>query len=67
MITSAANTARSCDVVIIDLRRAGLPAASVVRSAKIACIEPSRIERRVGRLNKSAARNVGQKLRGFLG
>jgi mRNA-degrading endonuclease toxin of MazEF toxin-antitoxin module len=39
----------------------------VVRSAKIACIEPSRIERRVGRLNKSAARNVGQKLRGFLG
>ncbi len=45
----------SCDVAITDLKRAGLPAASVVRPAKIACIEPSRIERRVGRLDKSAA------------
>ena len=67
MITSAANTPWSCDVAITDLKRAGLPAPSVVRSAKIACIEPSRIERRVGRLDKSAARNVGQRLRGFLG
>ncbi|MFY9892753.1 MAG: type II toxin-antitoxin system PemK/MazF family toxin [Xanthobacteraceae bacterium] len=66
MITSAANPPWSCDVAITDLKRAGLPAASVV-PAKIACIEPSRIERRVGRLDKSAARNGGQRLRGFLG
>jgi len=67
MITSAANPPLSCDVAITDLKRAGLPAPSVVRPAKIACIEPSRNERRVGRLDKSAARNVGQRLRGFLG
>ena len=67
MITSADNKAWSSDVVIADLRRAGLPAPSVVRVAKIACIEPGRIDRRVGRLDKTAARAVAQKLRGFLG
>jgi len=67
MITSAGNEAWSSDVEITDLKRAGLPAASVVRTAKIACIEPGRIDRRAGRLDKGAARSVGQKLRGFLG
>jgi hypothetical protein len=38
----------------------------VVRPAKIACIEPSRIDRCIGRLDKAEARKVGQKLRGFL-
>ncbi len=67
MITSADNEAWSSDVAIADLKRAGLPASSVVRVAKIACIEPGRIERRVGRLDKVVAKVVGQKLRGFLG
>ncbi len=67
MITSADNEAWSSDVAITDLKRAGLPAPSVVRVAKIACIKPGRIDRRVGRLDKAAARMVGQKLRGFLG
>ncbi len=67
MITSADNEAWSSDVVIADLKRAGLPAPSVVRPAKIACIEPGRIDRRAGRLDKAAAKAVGQKLRGFLG
>jgi mRNA interferase MazF len=67
MITSADNEAWSSDVAITDLKRAGLPAPSVVRIAKIACIEPGRIDRRVGRLDKAVARAVGQKLRGFLG
>jgi mRNA interferase MazF len=67
MITSADNEAWSSDVAITDLRRAGLPAPSVVRVAKIACIEPGRIDRRVGRLDKTTARVVGQRLRGFLG
>jgi len=67
MITSADNEAWSSDVAITDLKRAGLPAPSVVRVAKIACIEPGRIDRRVGRLDKAAARSVSQKLRGFLG
>jgi mRNA interferase MazF len=67
MITSADNEAWSSDVAITDLKRAGLPAPSVVRTAKIACIEPTRIDRRLGRLEKAAARTAAQKLRGFLG
>jgi mRNA interferase MazF len=67
MITSAENEPWSSDVAIADLRRAGLPAPSVVRPAKIACIDPGRIDRRLGRLDKAAARNVAQILRRFLG
>jgi mRNA interferase MazF len=67
MITSAENAPWSCDVTIADLARAGLPAPSVVRTAKIACIEPARIERRAGRLDKAAAKAVAQKLKGFMG
>jgi mRNA interferase MazF len=67
MITSAANEPWSCDVAIANLARAGLPAPSVVRTAKIACIEPARLERSAGRLDKAAAKAVAQKLNGFLG
>ena len=67
MITSADNEAWSSDVAIADLARAGLPAPSVVRPAKLACIDPQRIDRRIGTLDKAAARMVGQRLRGFLG
>jgi mRNA interferase MazF len=67
MITSAENERWPSDVAISDIKRAGLPAPSLVRPAKIACIEPARIERRAGRLNKSDARLVAQRLRGFLG
>jgi mRNA interferase MazF len=67
MITSADNEAWSSDVAIADLKHAGLPAPSVVRPAKIACIEPGRIDRRIGRLDKAAAKAVSHKLRGFLG
>src|SRR5690606_15680238 len=58
MITSAENDPWPGDVVIADLRRAGLPAPSVVRPAKIACIEPTRIQRRAGRLDKASGRQV---------
>jgi mRNA interferase MazF len=67
MITSADNVPWPCDVSIPNLARAGLPAPSVVRTAKIACIEPARIERRAGRLDKTTAKAVAQKLKGFLG
>ena len=66
MITSAENDPWPADVAIADLDRAGLPAPSVIRPAKIACIELSRIDRRAGRLDKAAARTVAQRLRGFL-
>jgi mRNA interferase MazF len=67
MITSSENAPWPCDVMITDLARAGLPAPSVVRAAKIACIEPARIERRAGRLDKATAKAVAQKLTGLLG
>jgi len=67
MITSADNEPWSSDITVTDLKRAGLPAPSVVRPAKIACIEPGRIDRRLGRLDKVAARAVSRKLRAFLG
>ena len=66
MITSAENEPWSCDVGIADLDRAGLPAASVVRSAKIACIEPTRILRRAGKLDRRTSQAVASKLRDFL-
>jgi mRNA interferase MazF len=66
MITSAGNS-WACDIAIDDLDPAGLPAPSVIRVAKIACIEPARIERRTGTLDKVTARAVARKLRGYLG
>ena len=66
MITSAANESWTCDVPITDLRRAGLPAPSVVRPAKIACIEPGRILRRAGMLDARQASLVAARLGGFL-
>jgi mRNA interferase MazF len=67
MITSADNEPWSSDVAIAEIKRAGLPAPSVVRTAKIACIDPNRINRRIGRLDRATARKVAQRLRGFLG
>jgi mRNA interferase MazF len=67
MITSAENERWPSDVAIAEIDRAGLPAPSIVRPAKIACIEAARIERRAGRLDKASARVVAQRLRGFLG
>ena len=45
MVTSAANGGWPGDVVVSELDEAGLPAASVVRVAKIAAIEASDAER----------------------
>jgi mRNA interferase MazF len=49
MITSAGNRRRTGDVEIRDLARAGLPAPSVVRCAKIATIEAGKASA-IGRL-----------------
>lgn len=66
MITSAANESWSCDVPIDDLTRAGLPAESVVRPAKIAAIEPRRVLRRAGTVRAVTKRKVAEHLRRFL-
>ena len=65
MITSADNAPWSCDVAVGNLERAGLPAPSVVRPAKIACIEPARVLRRAGTLDRATAAKVAERLRGF--
>lgn len=64
MITSAGNAPWSCDVPIEDLERAGLPAASVVRPVKLTSIEPSRVLRRAGTIDRATAARVAQWLRG---
>jgi mRNA interferase MazF len=66
MITSAENESWDCDVPIHDLRGAGLPSASVVRPAKIACIEPNRILRRAGKLDGATARKVAAVMGKFI-
>ena len=66
MITSAENEPWRCDVPITDLEAAGLPAPSIVRPAKLACIEPGRVLRRSGRLDPRAARQVARTIRSFL-
>jgi mRNA interferase MazF len=67
MITSAENESWPDDVTIGDVARAGLPAPSIVRPAKIACIDPGRVLRRSGKLDKATARTVAQRVRRFLG
>jgi len=66
MITSAENKNWSSDIAIPDLKRAGLPAPSVVRTAKVACVETGRILRRAGRLDKTTARSAARHLAKFL-
>jgi mRNA interferase MazF len=58
MITSAENRGWASDVEISDLTRAGLPAPSLVRTAKIATVESARILKRVGMLALAARRGV---------
>jgi len=53
-------------VRIGDIDRAGLPAPSVVRPAKIACIEPGRIVRRAGSLVARDASLVAARLDSFV-
>jgi mRNA interferase MazF len=65
MITSADNEPWPCDVPVPNRRESGLAAPSVVRPAKIACIDPSRVIRKIGRLERGAARTVAAKLAEF--
>jgi len=67
MITSAENERWPSDIPIPDLDRAGLPAPSVIRPAKVACIESARVDRRLGSIDKPTARALLQRLRAFLG
>ena len=65
MITSAENRRWKNDVVVSDLSRAGLPAPSVVRCAKVATIEAGHAER-IGSLDSSDRSRVAGHLRRIL-
>ena len=65
MVTSAVNRGWPGDVAVSDLAVAGLPAASVVRSGKIATIEAQNAER-VGTLPKADRPLVASALRDSL-
>jgi mRNA interferase MazF len=62
MITSAANRGWAGDVMISDLRAAGLPGLSLVRTEKIATIE-ARDAEPIGRLATAEQRSVTGRLR----
>jgi mRNA interferase MazF len=61
MITSAENRRRVGDVAIDNLQSAGLPAPSVIRTAKIAMIE-SRDAVKLGRVAPAVYRRVARQL-----
>jgi mRNA interferase MazF len=65
MVTSAANRGWPGDIAISDLEAAGLPAPSLVRSAKMATIE-ARDAERIGQLPVNDRTHVRQALRGNL-
>ncbi len=58
MITSDRGGRRADDTPISDLKRAGLPAPSLVRPVKLATIEPTRALRVAGALSKSDLERV---------
>lgn len=66
MITSRDNRGWKSDVEVSDYAKAGLPAPSIVRAAKIATVDTSRIVRRIGRLNSADRSRVIKALQTFL-
>jgi mRNA interferase MazF len=66
MITSAENRGWPGDVTVSDLEQAGLPAPSVIRTAKIATIEVSDATR-LGKISASLLKQVINKIGRELG
>jgi mRNA interferase MazF len=65
MVTSAANRGWEGDIDIADLAQAGLPAPSVIRTAKIATID-SRDAERLGRVAPEVLDSVHRQLAAVL-
>ena len=66
MITSAEHSRIFGDVLMSDLKLAGLPAPSIVRSSKIATFEEASFVRRTGTLVVKDQKAVSAQLREFL-
>jgi mRNA interferase MazF len=62
MVTSAENAPWDCDVAVTDLKASALPVPSVIRPAKIANVDASRILNRIGHLSAKDAAQVKRKL-----
>jgi mRNA interferase MazF len=65
MITNAAHAPWSGDVPVSDLAAAGLPVASVVRTAKIATIDEQALLRSLGSLPKHDRTSVSAACKNF--
>lgn len=63
MITSAENAPWKGDISVKNLKSAGLPAPSVVRTAKLAVMDSARVAKRLGALDRSARVDVATRLR----
>jgi len=58
MVTGAENPSLPFDVAVPDHRAIGLAIPSVVRTAKIVCVEPNLIVRSIGRLDPATLEQV---------
>lgn len=63
MITSSRRTKWSHDISIADLEAAGLPAPSIVRTLKIACIDTHNVVQKIGSLDAKTLRSVQKHMR----
>lgn len=66
MITGAGKQNRIGDVLIEDLIATGLPGPSIIRTSKLATVEPGRIVRRIGSLAAPERLAVRAAIDGFL-
>ena len=66
MITGAGKQTRAGDIAVVDLAAANLAGPSIVRTSKIATIEPARVLRIVGRLAPAERGSVAKSIAAFL-
>jgi mRNA interferase MazF len=66
MLTGSRKARQVGDVPVLDVEQAGLPGASIVRSAKVATIEPNRIFRKLGSLAEAERASVSASYMGLL-
>lgn len=66
MITTSRRNTLSGDVLLTADHETGLPQPSIARTAKIACIEPDRIIRRLGVVDNQIRRAVLNRIAEFL-
>lgn len=66
MITSAQHARSYGDVLISDLKLAGLPGESIIRPSKLATFEEALFVRRIGTLSTTDRKKTSTQLREFL-